>query len=70
MKFIKSLNQSIPQRRNDGANAFWCVYGDIVQDENGELFYTEFSNDEPRIIPVNELPEEVKRYVLSELKDG
>ena len=70
MKFIKTLSQSIKQKRNDGANAFWCVYGDIVQDKNGELFYTEFSKDEPRIVPVNELPDEVKRYVLLELKEG
>jgi len=70
MKFIKSVNQSIKQKRTDGANAFWGIYGDIVQDENGVLFYTEFSNDEPRIIPVDELPDELKRYVLSELKEG
>lgn len=67
MKFIKSLSKSIQQKRTDGANSFWCVYGDIEQDENGVYFYTEYSKDEPRVIPVDELPDEVKRYVLSKL---
>jgi len=69
MKLIKSVSQSIQRKTSDGSNSFWCVYGDIVQDKNGVYYYTEYSKDEPRIIPVDELPDEVKRYVLSELKE-
>ena len=33
MKHIMSINQHIQMRRTDGANAFWCMFGDIQQNE-------------------------------------
>jgi len=40
MKHIMSINQHIQMRRTDGANAFWCMFGDIQQNEEGEFYYT------------------------------
>lgn len=65
MKFIKSVSEHIKQRRTDGANAFWCLWGDILQDDNGIYYYQEYARENPRITTVNELPYKVKKYVLS-----
>ena len=65
MKYIKSINEQIKQRRFDGANAYWCLWGDILQDDNRNYFYKEYVKENPRITLVNELPTEVQKCILT-----
>ena len=67
MEFIKSVNQQIRMKRNDGGNSFWCLWGDIEKDENGQYFYTEYAKENPRSININDCADEVKNYLLSEI---
>lgn len=67
MKTIKSINQQIEVKSNNGGNGFYVLYGEIKRNENGEYFYTEFARENPRTIPVNEMPEEVKEYLENEI---
>jgi len=69
MKHIMPINQHIKQRRTDGANAFWCMLRDIQQSEGGELYYTEYTMENPRSVKVDDLPEECKKVVLKILKE-
>jgi len=69
MKNIMPINQHVQQRRTDGANAFWCMLGDIQQNEEGEYYYTEYTMENSRSVLVNELPKECKKVVLKLLKE-
>lgn len=67
MKFVKEINLHIKQKRTDGANSFWCVWGEIYQDKNGIYYYTEYAKENPRTAKVNDLPIEVKEAILKEV---
>ena len=65
MKFIKSVNKMISNNRIKGGNSFWNVWGDILQDYNGNYYYQEYAKENPRTALVSELPLEVQNYILS-----
>ena len=67
MKFIKSVNGMVNNNRVKGGNSFWNIWGDILQDDNGNYYYQEFVKENPRIALVSELPLEVQNYILSTL---
>jgi len=69
MKNIMPINQHIQMRRTDGANAFWCMFGNIHQNEEGEFYYTEYTMENPRSVKVDDLPEECKKVILKLLKE-
>jgi len=69
MKNIMPINQHIQMKRTDGANGYWCMFGNIQISEGGEFYYTEYTMENPRSVKIDDLPEECKKVVLKILKE-